>query len=79
MKYTLGFMLLQNGNVRVRVYDSANNNTFIYQWEVLAADWISILTDAGAAAIHAGNVDVENVVANYGKQAGQVGVLEAVS
>jgi hypothetical protein len=82
-QFTAGFMLLANGNVRLRVYEgpTANGqpNAFDYQWEILAADWVTILTAVGADGAHAGTADVEDFTANYGKQAGQVGVLEAAS
>jgi hypothetical protein len=80
--YTAGFMQLANGNVRLRVYDGVteggNPTSFIYQWEIPAADWEAILVSVGGTA-HAGTADAENFDANYGKQAGQVGVLEAAS
>lgn len=77
--YTLGFMQLANGNIRVRVYSTdPSYSAFDLQWNIPSADWTTILTAVGGTA-HAGTADVENFTANYGKQSGQVGSLEAAS
>lgn len=79
-QYTLGFEQLTDSTIRVRVYDSPNQGeTFIFQWIIPVADWNSILAIIGTGTGGAqtpGAPSAETFIANYGKQAGQVGVLE---
>ena len=82
-QFQLVGMQLGSGAIRVRVYDSPDGATFLYQWIISAADWITFLTGVGADATHAGTADVEYGLAissmTTGKQAGQVGVQEGIS
>lgn len=76
-------MKLSSGAIRVRVYDDPSGATFLYQWIISAADWITFLTGVGADAAHAGTAGTEYGLAIAsmitGKQAGQVGVQEGIS
>lgn len=78
--YTLGFMLLQDNNIRIRVYSTdPTYSAFDFQWNIPQTDWKTILTAVGTGTLgeEAGTVDVENFTADYGKSSGQVGSLEA--
>lgn len=69
-------MQLATGDIRARVKTTAGD--FDKQWIIPKASWTTILTSVGTGslgAIQAGTVDLEDLSASAGIQAGQVGVL----
>lgn len=82
-QYQLTGMQLLSGSIRIRVYDDPSGGTFLYQFIITAADWITFLTGVGADNTHAGTADTEYGLAivsmTTGKSAGQVGVQEGIS
>lgn len=78
--FTLSFMQLTDGTIRARVKATAGD--FEKQWIITKANWTTILTTVGTGnlgAIAPGTADVEDLTANNGIQAGQVGVLVGAS